>query len=971
MAVIIYNDSHALCNLIGYTEFGMKLLRSQRQITRSTREKAIICILLSFCIPLALILIALAGLSVAPFGDQTLLISDANGLYINTLSYASRMYRGLEGVLYSFEKGLGGNMTGHLNGILLTPFAFLLSFSRLRDYPTVFTFISALNFSLAGLTMYLFLASVYGHKRSNLIFSTSYALMGFSVANVFQACFFAAAPVLPIMALGLRRLFLGKSPLLYILSVAYGLFSNFFFGFVLCVASVLFFAAGMLFGGEELRGRRKGLLLRYALSSLCGGLLVAALWLPAFLSLRGGRLDQTVLADFSFRENMPFLEMGAKLFTGAHSTSELVDGLPNLFVGILPVALAVLFFISARVDKRKKRMAAFLLGFYLLTYWIMAFNMLMHGGTVTNWFNYRNSYVVSFLLLVVAAELWEGLEEVPGRDMKRCLAGMLLVTAVIFSKRYEFIRGGDVLLDYVLLLLVWLAWHMHKKQPEKNPKHLFEIIALVLVCVNLTLNYRICTKNVMEWSHVLSEYQDTVDQVEPLVNAARNSEEGFWRMEVNKQRSATCGNDPMLYGYDGVGHGGSNERDFVRTGLSKLGVPWYDMRNYYADGVPAAADDLLGIRFVIAEEDLTEEKGYLNVTGFSQQELFSELQLSYDLYRNPDALGIAFLSGGGIDAVETDFEDVFGNLNRVWSALSGSGEPVFLEEDEISFIPRNFTDPEAMDARRARELVSYYDAKASLSDSGASLEVPEGVNEAAPEFAAYIEYSFTADRDGPVYAYQRGGFSTTGGGVTPPVSWVGDYHAGDTVTGIIPVNSETVDRVLMEEYCGRFRAAYADGETLSALSAAVRERPVTLEKHSETRLSGTFTAESGQKLVFTIPWDEGWSFLVDGQAAEPHMVLGVFMALDVPEGSHSFEMRYCPAGLKPGLAVSAAALVLTLVWLLADRRRRGSRGAGTAAESAESGETAETAETAESAETAETAESGENGPGEEEGHDSL
>ena len=184
----------------------MRLLSASCPGERIRHERPALYVILSFLLPLLIILIALAGLKITPFGDQTLLIADANGLYINTLSYASRMYRGLEGVFYSFEKGLGGNMTGHLNGILLTPFAFLLSFFRLRDYPTVFSFISALSMSLSGLTMYLFLAGLYGHKRGNLVFSTSYALMGFSVANVFQACFFAAPPLLPLMALGLRWL---------------------------------------------------------------------------------------------------------------------------------------------------------------------------------------------------------------------------------------------------------------------------------------------------------------------------------------------------------------------------------------------------------------------------------------------------------------------------------------------------------------------------------------------------------------------------------------------------------------------------------------------------------------------------------------------------------------------------------------------------------------------------------------------
>ena len=126
----------------------------------------------------------------------------------------------------------------------------------------------------------------------------------------------------------------------------------------------------------------------------------------------------------------------------------------------------------------------------------------------------------------------------------------------------------------------------------------------------------------------------------------------------------------------------------------------------------------------------------------------------------------------------------------------------------------------------------------------------------------------------------------------------------------------------MEEYCGRFRVAYADNEALSKLAAIVRERPVTLEKHKETYLSGTFTAVSGQELLFTIPWDEGWTFWVDGVETKPHMVLDVFMALDVPEGSHSFEMRYVPAGLRPGLAITAAALLLTLVFLFLDGKRR-------------------------------------------------
>ena len=888
------------------------------------RRKAAIYLCLSFAIPFLIIMAALAGLQVAPFGDHTLVISDANGLYINTLSYAGRMLKGLEGFTYSFEKGLGGNMTGHLNGILLTPFAFLFSFADIANYPIAYTFVSALNMSLAGLTMYLLLADIYGHRRSNLIFSTSYALMGFQVANVFQAVFFSAAPVLPIMVLGLRRLLRGRNPIIYILSIAVGLALNAYFGFALCAASVCFFFTGLWYY-EELRGRRVRIFGDYALSSACGGLLAAALWIPGFLSLRGGRLEQTGLTDFSMWENMPFLEIGAKLFTGANSTAELVDGLPNIFVGILPVVLVILFFLNKNGSKRKKTAAGILLGIYLLSFWIVAFNMVMHGGTTTNWFNYRYSYVFSLLLLLIAAEVWKDLEEVPLPDMKRGFAILVLATLVVFSKRYEFVQGGAVVLDLSILLVAYFAWLLHKKRPEQNPIRTYELVALLLVCVNLFLNYRICTKKIQEWETTLSDYQETIMVVEPLVEGVRASDPDFFRMEVNEQRSGTCGNDPMLYGYDGVGHGGSNERDFVRKALSRLGIPWFDMRNYYSEGVPAATDTLLGVKYVIAEEDLTEEKEYDKLLTLGDR----------SLYANPYALPVAFAARGDVYPVTTEAEDVFDNLNRVWQAVSGTEQQVFTEETEIRFEAHQLASGAPISGQEARSAVSLRDASLSAMESGSESdrgETPDGSTASGaedsrtgatrepPEDSAYISYSWTARQDGPVYIYNRSGLSDANGAAASMVQYVGDYRAGETVTGYIPMNVDTIPDYMLEEVAGRFRAAYAENDTLQDLSKTVRAGNVTLRKEKETRLTGEAYLPEGGTILFTIPFDEGWHCYMDGQETALKEVFGVFMAAEAAPGDHTFRMVYEPAGARIGQIISAAALVLLLLYLPLGRK---------------------------------------------------
>ena len=191
----------------------MKLFQQSKQNSIQPRQHKALYILLSFLLPFVIIIVALAGLRVTPFGEKTLMIADTNGLYINYVSYAGRLVQGLEGFTYSFEKGLGGNMMPHMGITMLNPFFVLFAFTPIRYYPAAYTLVSVLNFCVCGPTMYLFLADIYGHKRSNLIFSTAYALNGFLVANVFQVIFFTAVQVFPLVVLGLRKLLRGKSPL--------------------------------------------------------------------------------------------------------------------------------------------------------------------------------------------------------------------------------------------------------------------------------------------------------------------------------------------------------------------------------------------------------------------------------------------------------------------------------------------------------------------------------------------------------------------------------------------------------------------------------------------------------------------------------------------------------------------------------------------------------------------------------------
>lgn len=876
---------------------------------------------LSLLIPAVIIVIALIGMRITPFGDHTLVISDANGLYINYMAYVGRMARGLEGVTYSFEKGIGGNMMGSLGWFLLNPTFALFALFDIVNYPIAFTIVSTINLSLCGLTMYLFLAELRGHGASNLIFSTSYALMGFNVANVFQANFWIGPIMLPLVMLGLMRLIKGKGEVLYVVSFACALALNFYFGFIIGVASVLVFVTSLVLG-EQGNTTRKRTVLTFAVATIAASLLSAVVWLPAILSLKGGRLDQNSLMDFSFKENMPILDMVAKLFTGANTTAELTDGLPNVFVGILPVALVTLFFVSARTGSRKKAAAGALLGLYLVSFYIVAFDMIMHGGTVTNWFNHRYSFVFSFLLLFIASYQWSNLHMATKEDIRHATVVLCVILLVVFSKSFEFVMGGEVLLDLALLGIMAFMIRMHYKDPQRNPMKLLEAVILVLVAINLTLNYVICTENIIVWGVDVSDYQEMAIPVSAATEAVQTYDDSFYRMESNRQRSGTPGNDPMLYGYDGVGHGGSDDRNFVRSGLSKLGVHRLDMRNYYHEGVPAATDALLGIKYIVAEEDLAAEKGYEKLVDL----------MGWNVYQNPNALPIAMVSKAGIADVSIDHEDVFANLNTVFSTIAGSDAPLFEEEAEVAFTSHSLTDPQTVTTDEAQEALAKLEtsssdsevvngeSNSSSSSASSNTSVMSGTLEEQPTDISSIEFSFVARRDGPVYLYNRSGLTDDGGSWAPAVNYVGTYHAGDTVTGYLPVLSPYVTPDILNDVAAKFKVAHANNEALADVCSTILSRESSINKESETHLTGSFTLAENDVLLFTIPYDEGWSCLVDGQAVPVEQALGLFMMVKADAGSHTFELRYTPPGLVPGCIAAVAGLAVLIALII--RRRR-------------------------------------------------
>ena len=83
-------------------------------------------------------------------------------------------------------------------------------------------------------------------------------------------------------------------------------------------------------------------------------------------------------------------------------------------------------------------------------------------------------------------------------------------------------------------------------------------------------------------------------------------------------------------------------------------------------------------------------------------------------------------------------------------------------------------------------------------------------------------------------------------------------------------------------------------------------------------------AERAGLLFLSIPYDKGWTILVDGKEAEPYKIFDTFLSVHVSSGFHEISLQYMPEGLKTGAMITAASIftLLALAGIFAMREKK-------------------------------------------------
>lgn len=810
-----------------------------------------------FAVTLGLLLIMFISREIYPFGDNVFRYTDGDQNF-GVLGYVQSTLFSSNNLLYTWGSVLGGNMIPILAYYAASPFN-LLTILFPGNLMLAYHIILMVKFLAAGLSFAVMLERIFPTSdiRSKVIFASSYPFIGFMTYFIWNQSWMDGVIMLPLIALGIWLILKERKALMYTVALAVILISNYYIGYIICIASILFFICGAI-----LLYQWNSDLLRvcgwYATATVAAAGIAAVILIPVYLSLPTDRLTTAT----ELWENIYYLsrpeEVLSMLYTDPLDNIDFSNNYPIIYTGIVQFVLVIIFFLNQEISNKVKAIAGILLSILMLSFMISILNIAWHGFTSNLWYNFRYSFVASFILEFIAFYSFVNLKGTKG---KLFAAGSVaaLITVLALGAEKKNIGAETLMFDalWILLSLIALGFYVAKLNLGKSASQFFCFLLIAaLVFSNIIYNTYKTTDGIGDWYAdrnglgSMQQYEKALTH-EQLIKTIID-DPGLYRRASTERYGRT---DALLFNYAGVENYASSENNSALTAVRKFGMSqdWYWA--LYNTNMPIAADALLGIKYIILGDSFKTD--YLDSKG-----QISESNLT--IWENPFALPLIFV----VESIYSENDeslDTLNLLNACWNSICAEGGNIF-------------------------EPATY-----SLEQT----PVGDGTD---------VLLKFQAKSDGPVYAYipagdYRADISTWTH--HQDVLGLGNYASGQEGEILLHMGQsyDDVDRIRV--YSERI-------DILADKADFVQQRAIATEKLSSSRFKLQYTADSNELIASTIPFDDGWHVYLDGNEIEVTHDMNWFLAFNVPEGTHIIELVYWPPGFSIGATISALSILIVL-----------------------------------------------------------
>ena len=339
---------------------------------------------------------------------QSFLVADMISQYNPLYNYFHNVLSGKDSIFYSFHNGLGSNMASTIGYYLSSPFNLLYGFVKRTDIPIMTAIIYSLKIALCSLFMNIYISHKFEHKYTNLIFSLSYAFMGFTTVYHFNSMWLDVIYMTPLVIMGIDKLIDGK-PLQYIITLCLSIIFNFYIAYMLCIFCVIYFIYELFirYSIKDFKSYKK-IVLRFIISSLLAGGLSAFFLVPVIFGLKE-MLRYPVndyQLNFSFKGRLSFLTSSVlpKFYVGANMSNSILGRIrPVVYVNLFCLMLSVFYFFNKKIKRKEKVLSLIIISFFMLSFLIPHLQLFWQLSFPNGYID-RYSFLFCFFIILLASK---------------------------------------------------------------------------------------------------------------------------------------------------------------------------------------------------------------------------------------------------------------------------------------------------------------------------------------------------------------------------------------------------------------------------------------------------------------------------------------------------------------------------------------------------------------------------------------
>jgi len=803
-------------------------------------------LLAAFGIPTLLMIVLFMIESIYPFGSRSFLYMDMYHQYMPFFSEFMEKITGGEGLAYSWNVGIGSNFLALYVYYLASPFHWL-AFLFPKEYLMEFmSYLVVVKIGLCGLTSCLYLQKRFDTKSPAMVLiSCFYAMSGFMAAYNWNIMWLDCVVLLPLIMLGLEALIKEGKWVLYCVTLALSIYTNYYISIMICIFLVLYFIVQWLIEGRCLRAVRD-----FAMFSLLAGGLAAVLLVPEVCAIL-----ETDFGDVSFptkwESYYDLLDVLARhcMLVPCHRN---LDHWPNIFCGSGVLFLIPLYVTNKSIPVKRKFAYLGLTGILLLSFSVNILDFIWHGLNYPDSLPGRQSFIYIFLVIIMCADAVLHIKEV---EKEKIIYSYLVgVAFLLFCEKFAPENAFTPMIMFMTLLFMTLyavvAYLYRNREDRKLYKALLFLLAVIVVMENgiNTVNTSIGTVSRSKYLGELGDYQALYEQI-------RESEDGFFRVEKFER---TTKNDGTLAGYPTASVFSSTLNSSVADLYKALGMR--HSKVYYGyDGATPLTSAMLNVNYLFGK---TENQDQYE-RNEAQDRLYTEVASkgTLTLYKSNYQVPFGYVVKEDFD-IKTDGSDGITLQNRMVKALGASGklfEKVTCEQDGDNVKMTVSED-------------GYYYMKVDASGT--------------TKINASGNYGVKAFQDLKNGAILYAGYLEKGERVT--------FKNGD--------ENDATPKIRLSAY-------RMNVDTLQEAIGILSQTHLQNVVYDSTHISGDVRMKNAGKMILSVPYEHGWTVMVDGTEVEPGLFGECFMTISLEEGLHEISLEYEPYGSKAGIAISVVSLI--------------------------------------------------------------